>query len=77
MKDKLKVKEFLITLHLNYEISKDIEQKYIYFIKKKNTKQIEIKTCEGSTISLPTNYEFIKCEFYIQDQLIFSTNEIS
>ena len=80
LKDKLKLnlkKQIVITPDLNYQISKEIKQKYIYTLKNKNTQEIEEKNSEGSTISFRINYEFIKCDFYIQDQLILSINEIS
>ena len=71
----LEQKTFLIP-RLNYKISKEINQKYVFSLQNRKTKKIEKKECLNSKISL-SNYEFIKCDFYIQDELILTSNKIN
>lgn len=72
---KLNLKTFIIP-SLNYKISNEINQKFVFYLKNKNTNKIEkeeifIKEKHfNPKISITNNYEFIKCEYYMQDELI-------
>ena len=81
LSEKLKLNLEQITLlipRLNYKISKDINHKFVIFFKEKNSNKIEKEDILlKQKFSLSNNYEFIKCEFYMQDKLILTSNKIN
>ena len=77
LKLNLEQKTFIIP-HLNYKISKEIHQKFVFIFKDKHSNNIEKKEIfVNPKFSLSNNFEFIKCEFYIQDEKILSSDKIN
>ena len=77
LKLNLNQKTFIIP-NLNYKISKEINQKFAFIFKDKNSNNIEKKEIFiNPKFSLSNNYEFIKCEFYMQDEKILTSDKIN